>query len=1028
MTAAGQPVEGEESARSLRSRNALHLIMATAAFLTLITILTAGMTTWRLRERIEAENEAVVQRLALVVAEQTAHSFQSIDIVLRDLQREAVRPGMSAAELSASLSSRDVHDLLVKHAAGLEQAGNLIIIGADGNLLNISLNWPAPPMMLREREQFRHFRDHDQDKPFVSEPVINKLDGSWTVYVARRLNDSSGSFAGIVQAAVRLKHFEDFYRSVSLGEGGSIALLRSDGTLLASFPFSPNEVGKKRIDGPFDDIPAEAVLQLERRAAAEDRFVTLKPVSNVPLLVSVSLSHEVALRAWRGDAVLLLTGSTGAIIGIILLLAALNRKIRNIRRSEALLAEQNVELRRSRRLLLEAQRVGQFGHWTCNLDGDTFVWSPQLFEIAGLPPAPEVPLETALSLIHPDDLTEFVLERKRAVREGAELSHQHRWVRPDGTVRWVRLQSGEQKGSDGRIVGRFGIVQDITEQKQAEQAAEESSRRLHDAVESVPQGFVLYDKEDRFVLANTHFREMFPEVQHLMHPGTRFEEFLRGAIAAGIYDIPEEGREEWISRAVASHSAGSRPMERRTRAGRWIQFLDHRTGDGGIAGVRTDITSFKNIEAALEQKLADLESARRDLEEQKEELETTAAKLTVARDAAEAANRAKSDFLAIMSHEIRTPLTGMMGMIDLIDSSKMDIDQQHYAALAKESADALLDVVNNILDFSKLEAHQLQLEIIDFELRPLLRGVVALMMPKAQEKQLGLYLDYDESLPEWVKGEPGRIRQVLLNFVSNAVKFTATGEVRIRVDHEPENDRKERLKFSIADTGIGIAPEVQKSLFNPFVQADTSISRAYGGSGLGLAICKQLCGVMGGDVGFESRVGSGSTFWFTVLCEAGLPRLDEPAATIAPMNSELQVLVAEDSPIIATLISSLLRSKGLQPDMAANGAAAVSMAGDRPYDIILMDIQMPEMDGIAATEAIRAGSGPNARTPIVALTANALVGQKEKYLGAGMNGYVTKPIQPKLLFQTIEDVLTGRSPARPTGETVSGDRTPAVCP
>lgn len=1015
---ADRPAEGSETAASLRSRSALHLIMATAALLTLLTILTAGVTTWRLRVRIEAETKAAVQRLALVVAEQTGHSFQSIDIVLRDLQREAVRPGISAAELPTWLSSKALHDVLVRQSGGLEQAGNLIVIGADGNLLNISLSWPAPPMMLSGREQFRHLRDHDQSEPFVSEPVINRLDGSWTVYVARRLNDTSGNFAGIVQAAVRLKHFEDFYESVSLGEGGSIALSRLDGVLLASFPILPGEIGKKR-EEPLDGNPADVIMRRQKVAAAEDRFVTRKPVSSVPLLVSVSLSREVALRGWRGDAILLLGGSIGAIVGIILLLAVLGRKIRKMRASEVVLAEQNAELRRSRKLLLEAQRVGKFGHWTCDLDSEALVWSPQLFAIAGLPPAPQVPLETAFALVHPDDLAEFVRERTRAVREDKEFAHQHRWVRPDGTVRWIRLKSGVQMTADGRVAGRFGIVQDITEQKQAEQAAEESSSRLHDAIESVPQGFVLYDKDDRFVLANTHFREMFPELLRLMRRGTRFEEFLRGALAAEIFDVPAAEREEWISQALASHFAGSRPIERRTKAGRWIQFLDHRTGDGGIAGVCTDITSFKDIEAALEQRLADLEVVRGDLEQRKEELEATAANLTVAKNAAEAANRAKSDFLAIMSHEIRTPLSGMMGMIDLLDGSRMDVDQQRYANLAKESADALLDVVNNILDFSKLEAHQLQLEVIDFELRPLLRGVVALMMTKAQEKGLRLDLECDEGVPEWVKGEPGRIRQVLLNLVSNAIKFTAVGEVRVRVDHELQLDRKERLRFSIADTGIGIAPDVQKLLFEPFVQADTSIARAYGGSGLGLAICKQLCAVMGGEVGLESSVGSGSTFWFTVLCEPGVSQVVEPTAPIAPVIGELQILVAEDSPIIATLISSLLHSKGFQADMAANGAVAVNMASDKRYDVILMDIQMPKVDGIAATEAIRGSRGPNADTPIIALTANALVGQKEKYLAAGMNAYVTKPIQPKILFQTIEDISSGRLPVRPTGEATS---------
>lgn len=992
---ADQPVRGKRSARGARSGIEPYLIMVTAALLTLVTILTAGVTTWRLRERILLENSAETQRLALVVAEQTARSFQSIDIVLRDLQREALRLDLTPAGIASSLASRTVHDLLVKHAAGLEQARNLILIGADGRLLNISLDWPTPQMMLNEREQFRYLRDHDDQEAFVSEPVINKLDGTWTVYIARRLNDVSGGFAGIVQAAIRLNHFEEFYKSISLGERGTISLLRRDGVLLASYPVSPDAIGKKRAAASPDD----------------ERQVALWPVSGFPLMLAVSFEPQVALSGWRGDAVLLLMGSAGAVVGIILLLAALSRRVRRSHLSEVLLGQQNARLKSSQKLLLDAQRVGRLGHWTCDESGEALIWSAQLFEIAGLPVTSEVPFQTLMSIVHPDDATEFLNAWSRAVQDRAALSLEHRWVRQDGAVRWIHLESSPREETDAPLSGFFGIIQDITEKKQAEQAAEESSNRLRDAIDSMPQGFVLYDKDDRFVSANIHFREMFPELTRLAMPGMHFEEILRAAASNGAYDGPESEQEDWIARALAWHYAGSRPVERKTKDGRWIQYLDHRMSDGGIAGVRTDITMFKNIEAALEQKLADLENTRSDLEAQKEELEATAAKLTVAKELAEAANRAKSDFLAIMSHEIRTPLSGMVGMIDLLYETDMDEVQQRYANLAKESADALLYVINNILDFSKLEAHQLQLEMIDFELQPLLSSVVSLMMAKAHEKKLELHLECAPGLPQWIKGEPGRVRQVLLNLVSNAVKFTHSGEVRIRVDHHDEGDRNIRLKFSVTDTGIGIGPDVRERLFNPFVQADTSISRSYGGSGLGLAICKQLCAVMGGEIGFESCIDRGSTFWFTILCERGAPRVEEPGVSLVPVDSGLHVLVAEDSPIIATLISTLLRAKRLDPDLAVNGADAVAMAMSKPYDVILMDIQMPEMDGITATEAIRGTSGPNVGTPIIALTANALVGQKEKYLAAGMNGYVTKPIQPKVLFQTIEDVLSARSQA-----------------
>jgi signal transduction histidine kinase/ActR/RegA family two-component response regulator len=389
-------------------------------------------------------------------------------------------------------------------------------------------------------------------------------------------------------------------------------------------------------------------------------------------------------------------------------------------------------------------------------------------------------------------------------------------------------------------------------------------------------------------------------------------------------------------------------------------------------------------------------------------LKARAEALVAAKDAAEAGSRAKSDFLAMMSHEIRTPMAGMMGMIDLLSGTRLDQEQQELADVAQESARGLLTVVNNILDFSKLEAGQVTPEAIDFSVEHLINSVALLLGPQARGQGLALEVSLAEGTPPWLNGDPSRLGQILLNLVGNAIKFTENGSVTIAASSRALKGEAIELRIEVIDTGLGISQEVQSSLFNPFVQADISVSRKYGGTGLGLAICKQLCRTMGGDIKVDSELGHGSNFCLTVQCRAGrAPKVAAPP--LAPSSeirieanaAALDILVAEDNDIIRTLVSKLLVRRGYHADLVCNGKEAVEAVQEKRYDLVLMDMQMPQMDGVTATETIRALSGPEREVPIIALTANALVGQREICLAAGMNSFLTKPIQPDALYEAI---------------------------
>ncbi len=472
-----------------------------------------------------------------------------------------------------------------------------------------------------------------------------------------------------------------------------------------------------------------------------------------------------------------------------------------------------------------------------------------------------------------------------------------------------------------------------------------------------------------------------------------------------------------------------------------------------FAGSCTDITrshrselELRNAQNQLTKLAAETFALAEDLDRAREEAED-------ARIAAENASRAKSRFLAMMSHELRTPMTAVIGMGDLLMSTPLSDQQRGFVKTLRSSAETLLSILNDVLDFSKIEAGQLALEEIDFSLHRLVDDVVQLFLVRAAAKGLSLSASIAEDTPRHVRGDPTRMRQILFNLVSNAIKFTERGGVEIAVWSpdapipEPAPDEPARpftLRFEVDDTGIGMTQIQQDRLFGAFVQADASTSRKYGGTGLGLAICKRLVEAMGGDIAVSSAPGRGTTFRFSVqACPALAPPLPElatktqPATTtgdgaVAPSVS-LRLLLAEDNDINRTLITAMLARLGHQVDAVVNGQAAVDAAKANPYDVILMDMEMPVMDGRTAARVIRRMDGPVARIPIVGLSADALPEHRDGHMAAGLDAYLTKPIDWDHLNAVITDLALrapdGRVvpvPSRPPADSAALMRQPLV--
>jgi signal transduction histidine kinase/CheY-like chemotaxis protein len=691
--------------------------------------------------------------------------------------------------------------------------------------------------------------------------------------------------------------------------------------------------------------------------------------------------------------------------------------------------------------------------------------------------------------------------------------------------RMLTLARGDLKsplpkgGTDeiGRMAEALGVFRATAVEMEEANVREirEARARLTDAIETISEGFSLYDGEDRLVVCNSRYRELFASHADVMVPGTPFESILQAATERGLIKDAEGNRDAWIKERVARHREGGHTHVQRRSDGRWIQVSERKTANGGVVAIYADITEMTHREAEL----------------------------AAARDAADEANRGKSSFIATMSHEIRTPMNAVIGMSSLLLDTGLSEEQRDYASTIRDSSEALLTIINDILDFSKIEAGRMDIEAQPFDLRDCVESALDLVGNRAAEKHLDIAYLFEGEVPPAIQGDVTRLRQILLNLLSNAVKFTDQGEVVLTV-----TTKGEQLEFAVRDTGIGLDERAQTRLFQSFSQADSSTTRKYGGTGLGLAISKKLAELMGGTMWVGSASpGHGSTFHFTIRCQrADLPKgtrrdfigaqpalqgkrilvVDDNAtnrrilalqaakwgmavhdteapeqaleilmrdsfdlaildmhmpgmdgATLAARIREagqslplvlfssagsskevsdglfaarlakplrqsqlfdtlltllahegarrhvaapaqpridpqmasrhaLRILLAEDNVVNQKLALRLLQQMGYRADLASNGLEAIECVARQTYDVVLMDVQMPEMDGFEASRHITTRWPAGRRPRIIAMTANAMQGDRELCLAAGMDNYVSKPIRVDELVAALMSVPT----------------------
>ena len=948
-----------------------------------IALLTIALTATEFLREAERQDERALARTeaaAHLLTHQLQGVFSKIELSLSTLALQYAddRPG-SRADVSR------LDRLLVSQKALLPEVEYLRITDAQGVLRASSQPLPATPVSVGDLALFTQTRDAPDRRLVVTGPFLGRVSQKWVVTFSRRLADADGGFAGVVYASVSSDYFARIFPDARVGPSGVVALRLADTTLFYRYPEASDR--EDQVGKPSPKIAAawngrtEGNLLLRSPLDGIERVYAFRRVDGYPFYVSVG--HATADRSYDRRNLRWLVG--GLASGVVLIAAGaawITWRARR-RRSEAEILQARSEERL--RLAMEATTDGL---WEWDIRTGSSYCSPAYFSMLGYEGSGSAASieDHWVALLHPDDRDRATAEARRLLEEEGRYTLEFRLRCRDGRYKWI-VSRGKvvERDASGLPVRAVGTHTDLTARKELELRLRQASEELRAIFDAAPVGIALI--RDRVVLRCN-----------------RALERMLGSEEGGLDGLPTRSwfidEQTWntlgraIKEAVArgERYTGEQRFRRRDGTPFWAEFnaqpLDPSDPGKGVVGIVTDITGKREAEEALR----------------------------AAKEHAESSSRAKSTFLANMSHEIRTPMNAILGFAYLLKEQVAVTEQREMLGQICNSANHLLNVLNDILDLSKIEAGKLELEDQDIDLNAIADHIVAMLSEQARSKGLVLESRIGAIAPG-LRGDATRLTQALLNLGNNAVKFTAVGHVRLSIAALEDRPDEALLRFEVEDSGVGIAADALPRLFQVFQQADDSTTRRFGGTGLGLAITKRLAQQMGGDVGVRSAPGEGSTFWFTARLkrrvDAAVPApAAKPVAPAVTAQTALEalrqrhagarVLLVEDDRVNQKVAQALLIRAGLEVDVADDGTVALEAIerAAHPYNLVLMDQQMPKLDGLEATRRIRRRpSGGN--LPIIAMTASAFQEDRDNCRAAGMDDFIPKPVNPELLYTAV---------------------------
>ncbi|MEO1843303.1 MAG: PAS domain-containing protein [Akkermansiaceae bacterium] len=625
------------------------------------------------------------------------------------------------------------------------------------------------------------------------------------------------------------------------------------------------------------------------------------------------------------------------------------------------------------------------GLWDWEVGTNNIHYAERLKELLGYGPDDEFDhgFEEFKRRLHPDDRGPTMEAVKLHVEANIPYDVEYRLMCKDGEYRWFRARGAAIRDADGRATRMAGGITDITERIESRHRLIEARKEAEAANEQLNTFFQL--SLDLLCIAGSdgYFKRINPAYTETL--GYCEEELLADPFLDFVHPDDQEATIGAMEQLAGGQEVTQFENRYRHKDGHylWFEWSAAASGDELIYALARDVTQRRAKEVEIHD----------------------------AKMAAEAANRAKSEFLANMSHEVRTPMNAIIGMSELLLNTKLTPRQAEYQRLVLDSAESLLGVMNDVLDFSKIEAGRMELDPQDFDLRESIFDTLSTLENRARKRGLKLSQWIAPEVPVRVRADQGRLRQVVMNLVGNAIKFTKEGEISVKVDLKSDQGSEAMLRVEVRDTGVGVPPDKLKSIFEPFTQAEGSTARKYGGTGLGLSICRKIVALLDGEIWIESEEGHGSTFGFTARITVDEVSGAEPSGSRKPVVLEkkpecmpvLEVLLAEDGRANQLVAIRFLERRGHSVTLAENGREAVIAWENGHFDAILMDIHMPEMNGFEATHLIREGEEAGSpRIPIIAMTANAMQGDREACLEAGMDDYLAKPVHAKDLYEVLE--------------------------